>query len=507
MSEKRRIVSNTLANGLAQFVSMAAALVFMPLLIGSFGSTDFGLYLLASAVASYASIVDFGVGTSLVKNVAEKSATRDEVGLGKYISTSLVFYICAGAVIAVALAGIGFSTASLFKVTADGARLLRNMLLVVAVTSVWTWPAGTGALILGGLQKYTLTARTAIFAAMANVVVVLAVLALGEGPLTLIVGQSVVSAIASATNLVFARRAIPNVRVRPGDADMLVFREIVSFSWVIFVLQLCTVIIYQQTDRVVLGVFLGAAAVTLYESAGKMQSLVTQVTSFATSAVMPFATQLDVEGRQASLQTLFFRGTKYVMALVLPVVVGLMVLAKPIIAAWLGPEFAHQALAAQVLLSYQLLSAGAVVGESILISRGHAKRRLFNSVFVVTLGNLVLSIILVQRFGILGVVIGTAVPWIVDFPWRLRVALTEVGVTFGEWLRQSAGPAYTSLVATIVIALGCQMTPLADSLPGLMLAMMLSVTVAWLVLIVFMLTPVEKQELQSIVQRLIGRAG
>ncbi len=74
----------------------------------------------------------------------------------------------------------------------------------------------------------------------------------------------------------------------------------------IFVLQACTMVIYQQTDRVVIGVFVGASAITLYEAAGKMQVLVTQLVQFATSAVMPFAFQLESEGRRSSLQTCSF---------------------------------------------------------------------------------------------------------------------------------------------------------------------------------------------------------
>ena len=51
-------------------------------------------------------------------------------------------------------------------------------------------------------------------------------------------------------------------------------RTILGFSWAVFVIQVCTLVIYQQTDRLVLGVFLGAAAITLYEAAGKFLGLV-----------------------------------------------------------------------------------------------------------------------------------------------------------------------------------------------------------------------------------------
>ncbi len=505
MSEKRRIVSNTLANGTAQFIAMASSLVFMPFLIRAFGPSDFGLFLLATSVAAYATIVDFGVGTALVKNIAERTTSNDTEGISKYVSTSLVFYIVVGLIVAVVVTGIALLSGAIFRVTPDGARLLRNLLLIVAISSVWTWPGTTGYLVLAGFQRYTLTAATAVFAAVANVGVILAVLATHQGPVALLAGQSLVALIAAAVNVALARRVVQGVRVHPAHADMSVFRDIVSFSWVIFVLQLCTLVLYQQTDRVVLGVFLGASAITLYEAAGKMQGLVTQLTQFATSAVMPFASQLHAEGRESSLQTLFHRGTKYVMALILPVVVALIVLASPIITHWLGPAFATQALAAQILLSYQLLTVGAAIGDTILVSRGNARKRLFNSVFVVTLGNLVLSVVLVQRIGILGVVIGTTVPWVVDFPMRLRVNLREVDVSVRDWLARSAGPVYLSLVATVGVALASYLTPLVNSLPGLAVAVLLSVAASWASIAAFALTPIEREELGGLAHRLTRR--
>lgn len=508
MSEKRRIISNTLANGVAQFTSLASSFVFMPMLIRAFGANDFGLFLLASSVAAYASLVDFGVGTSLIKYVAEKAATDDKEGVGRYVSTSLLFYIVVGLLVAVMLASLGLLSGNLFKVTADGARLLRNLLLVGAFGAVFMWPGSTAGYVLAGLQRHTLTARTALFGAFANIGVILVVLSQHQGPVALLAGQTAVGLVCAAINTVLARRALGNVEIHPLRARMKVFKDIVSFSWVIFVLQICVLILVQQTDRIVVGVFLSASAVTLYEAAGKMQGLMTQLTQFATSAVMPFASQLDAQGRDSSIQTLFFRGTKYVMALVLPVVVGLMILASPIIIHWLGPAFAGQALSAQVLLSWQLLGVGAVIGEAVLVARGNARKRLFNSVFVLTLGNLVLSVLLVQRFGILGVVLGTAIPWIVDFPMRLRTALNEVGVSFHDWLFRSAGPVYLSVICTAVVALAAYATPLVDSLFGLAVTMVLSVAASWGFLAAFTLTPVERAELSSVaagLSRLLSR--
>lgn len=502
MTEKHRLIANTLANGAAQFASMATALVFMPLLIRTFGLTEYGLYLLASTIGSYAAILDFGVGAALVKHVAESAARREDRDTERFASTALAFYVVVGLAVAAILAAFALLSADIFKLTADEARLLRNLLLVMAASSLWSWPMATSNYILAGLQKYTTTARTALGVALGSAVVALAVVVLNEGPLVLVCGNVLMGLIGGLVNTYLAVREFSGRRISIKMADTRIFRRIVSFSWPVFVIQVCVLIVYQQTDRIVIGIFLGATSVALYESAGKFQGLITQLVTFANSAVMPVSSQLQAQGRMPALQTLFLRGSKYVSVLVYPVVVALIILARPIIESWLGPAFTDQALAAQVFLSYQLLNAGISVGDNIITGMGRLRDRLPNAVGIITIGNLALSLILVTRYGILGVVIGTAVPYFIDYPLHIRYLLRTLDIPFSRWLRENVLPVYPGLLITLAISVVALYTPLVDSLPGIAAAMALAVGAYWASVFTFGMTAVERGEIAALLARI-----
>ena len=505
MTEKRRVITNTLANGIAQFVSMASALVFMPFLVRSFGLNDFGLYLLALAVASYASIADFGVGAALVKQTAEHLASNDHEGIRKLASTALAFYLAIGLVVAVLVSVLALFSGAIFSVDSDGARLIRNLLLIAGVSALWTWPLNTANGVLQGFQRQAILARTALFMTLGNVGVTLVVLAMHEGPVALLVGVSAVSFIGGITNLLIARRLIrADTEVSPLDADAGVFREIVSFSWAVFVIQVCVLIIYQQTDRLLLGIFIGATAVGLYEAAGKFQGFVSQLTGLTTGAVMPVASQLQAEGRDSALQTLFMRGTKYVLAFIAPVVVVLMVLAYPLILHWLGPQFAPYAVAAQILISHQLLTLLTPIGDSILIGLGKLPKRLPYAVGV-SIGNLVLSLLLIQPLGIFGVVLGTTIPYFVDFPFHIRMLVKETGLPWTSLWRRVILPTYPLLLVPLVMALAALRTPLMNSLLGVAFAAAASVTAYWAGFLMLSLDDIEREELSSLWARVRAR--
>ena len=81
---------------------------------------------------------------------------------------------------------------------------LRNLLLVSAVASLWTWPANTAGAVLAGLQRYVVTARTATFAIIANIAITIVVLLTRSGPFAMMVGSALVGLVASSVNAYLA---------------------------------------------------------------------------------------------------------------------------------------------------------------------------------------------------------------------------------------------------------------------------------------------------------------
>ncbi len=502
--EKRRLVSNTLANGLSQTAAMFASLAFLPLLIHSFGLKEFGLYMLASSVTAYTALLDLGAGSALTKMVAEHDATGDREALAGSASSTLSFYTVIGVVVALIMVIVGALVQRVFQVDAEGALLLRDLLWVGAVFQLWYWPASTGRHVLAGLQRFDVLAATGVLATVSSIAVTAWVLVSGAGPIVLVALNGAVTALASILNIVSARRLLGMPILSYRAASRLRLAAIFSFSWPVFVVQLSDALFYQQTDRVVLGIFAGATAVGLYEAAAKFNALLAYASGLSVSAVLPLASSLGAQERHASLKVLLLRGTKYVAALIAPVTLVIVVLARPLIAAWLGPRFDGQGIVAQVLVFPHVLVCLGIMGDAIVISKGRLAGRIPYIVGQAIL-NLVLSIALVGRYGILGVAIGTAVSHIVDFPLHMRFLLKETATNLGEWLRSVAVPVYPLLLVPLAVAFALSHTALAGSLLGLAAAALLSVLPYWGLLYAFGFTADEKAEARSVLASLRGR--
>lgn len=503
VSERRRLTVNTIANGIAQFAGMASGFVLMPFIVREFGLAPYGLYMIAQSIVGYTSLLDLGVGASLIKLIAEHVARKEYEESSRLASGGLAFYAAVGIIVAVMVALMALNVEALFPVVAGNAALLRNLLLVASIGSLLGWPLGTGSVLLQSHQRYTTTARTALLSVLANIAVTVLVLASHRGLVVLMALTSLVGVAAGTLNTVLGLRAVRPMRVNPfRTGGRSTFQRIFKLSWALFVMQVCSVIIYQQTDRLILGVWAGAAAVTLYEAASKFQSLVVQLTGFSNSAVLPFASSLHADQRESALQTLFLRGTKYSLALVLPFVVTLMIFARPLLLRWLGPEFAAQALAAQVFLSHQLLTPSTAVGDAATTGMGAIKKRVPYVVWILAAGNLAIALALVGRLGILAVVLGTAVPHLIDYPLHMRFLLRELRVPIGDYFRRVALRVYPALAAPLLVGFLMLRTALVDSLLGVAAAMAACVCSYWLLWLATGLDRVERDEVKAVIRRL-----
>lgn len=466
MSSTARLLSNTLSNGVAQFAQVGVAFVFMPLLVAHYGLAQYGMYLLAFSFTGYLGLLDFGVGTALTKLVAEKRANGGVAAVGDLISIGLVYYCVVGVAACGILLLLARVSGAIFRLTPDEARLVANLLTVGAIAAVVTWPLMTFPAVLAGLQRYDLSAKVTLLTSAMGAVATAAVLILGQSLVVLAVCLSFSGIVGGMVAAVMLWHHAPDARIGLGSASRATMRRVFGFSWVIFVTQVCSVLVYQQTDRIILGVFASAVSIALYEASSKLHNLVRQLAVVAGTAAMPAASGFLAENATESLRMLFLRGSKYVNAFVLPFVVTIVALASPFLRLWLGPAYAGQTLAVQLFVGYYLFAANTTVAGAILTGTGRLRFILSVSVLG-ALANVALGVSLAPVLGVLGVILGTVVTSIVVFPVFMRYVLREVHVPFAVWLRQVVLPTYPALLIPVIICLLAQRMGVVDSLLGL----------------------------------------
>lgn len=495
-SQVRTIVRNTAYNGLSQAASILSTLVLLPLLVRSFGAVEYGVLVLASSFGGWALLFDFGMSAAVTSRVADASAREDAEETATVIASATAVYTAIGLVWGVVLVALGWLGAPLFGLDGPRAALFFALMAVTAVAQAVYWTGLSTRDALAGLQRFDLIARVALFLVLAEVVGAVAVLTLDASPLMLGAvrgGALAVSGI--AYRVVLART--PRSSARPTIECAV---GLLKAGAPVFTMQVAQILNKQQTDRLVVGIFLGPAFVTVYEVAAKLASLVVSFMGVLSSAILPVAARLNAQRHDASMRALFERGSHLIALAVAPVTAGLIVIAPAFLEQWGGPSFVASATPARLLLAAQLLVPLYAVGDAILIGKGRFHIWIPGGI-VLALLNVALSVALVGRWGVAGVALGTLVAALAEVVWYLWLFAPEVQLPLGRWIRTTALPLYALLlVPCTLITLGLS-TPLADSMAGLAVLGVSSVAVYWAVAVALTIPSSMRAELVRSLRR------
>lgn len=181
------------------------------------------------------------------------------------------------------------------------------------------------------------------------------------------------------------------------------YKTISNTSWEIF----------NWTDVLLLGVFLGSTEVAAYEIAWRVSTVAIIISSTATKTVFPYASKAAAFEDRDKLQE-YIRSLLVVVSLVLvPAFFGVLAIADRILVVAFSPEFIIAAMALVILMGQSLVqSIQSVFGQILFaIDRPSLPTRATVVAFV---SNIILNLLLIPRFGLTGAAIATTAAYSIN---------------------------------------------------------------------------------------------
>lgn len=436
---ERRLASGTLAQQAAQVVAVISLLAAATALGRSLSLAEFGVYGLILSFSTYLVFIQGSVGAAAIKELA---SARDDSERSAAFTNAVVLYTVFGLLSAVIIAGGGNAILSLFEIPSDLRDEARLGLLALALVTSVGWPIKAYQDVLRGSQLFVQAAVAEMCAYVAlggGLIILLLVL---DARLWILIGfaGTVQLMIGTSAAVIVLRRRLP-FHFHRAAASGQEMRRFLHFSLYLMGTAASDLVIY-SLDRAVLATFRPAATVGLYEAAVRPSNLIRQLSGTLAVTVFPAAAQYESLGDTARTRELVVRGTRYIVAAVVPFVVTFIALAEPILDVWLGSKYQEAALAMSLLVSYWLFTSSVAVGSSVLIASGSV-RTVAGLAWAIALVNLAVSLALTPWLGLEGVVVGTVAGYLVVFPVYLRVVVNRLPVTLGDLVHEVWIPAFS----------------------------------------------------------------
>jgi O-antigen/teichoic acid export membrane protein len=200
------------------------------------------------------------------------------------------------------------------------------------------------------------------------------------------------------------------------------------------------------------------------------------------------------------LRELAVRGSRYTLALFVPLSVTLMVLAEPILGVWLGERYTGGAAALTILVSYWLVHGALLITPGFLAGAGEARAAALTLAAAAAL-SLVLAFVLTPELGVEGPAIATAGALFAAAPLLLRAALRASRLRLTELVARALLPAYTlgALLAAGLLLVRLLLEP--DALPGVAATALAGVGLYWVAFYALVLEPSERALVRGLMNR------
>jgi O-antigen/teichoic acid export membrane protein len=438
-SAPKLIAKNIGGEYVAIAVNVVIGLFMLPFNVAHLGQSTYGLWVLATSLTTYFSVLDLGYGSAQVKFAAQYRARRDAAAINE-IASSLFFLFAAIAALAyLVIVVVAFNLHHMFEVPPAQARLGRDTLLIVGIGLAAGFPAGVFGGLVNGFQRYYQNNLISILTSIVTALVNVAVLIAGYGLLALV---ATTTAVRLGSYLLYwrsARGAFPLLALKWQYVRRERLREVTAFSAFLLLIDIAAKINF-TSNTMVIGAVMSTAAIASWMVAQRLTDVIRMLTNALTRSMFPMVVDHATRNRVERLRDLLLEGTRLSLAAVIPLASVTAVLANPLVLAWVGPRFAESVPVVYVLAAVVAVRGSALPAWTMLKGTGH-HRMLAMWSLAGAITNLGASIVLARLYGLVGVAIGTLVPMtLINACVLFPTACRHVELSIGRLLRAAFWP-------------------------------------------------------------------
>jgi len=412
----------------------------MPFIIRHLGDRWYGILTMLSAITGYYYFIDFGLASAVTRYVTMYIARNDDENVNIIINTSLVIY-CVMALLIIFVTLVVCYFAQLFLSEPDDLAIIRIALIIMGIHLALEFPFKAFVGIMGAYIRYDLLTYSHFLALIFSTALTVYFLLLGYGILALATIGLVTSIMSNIIFYLIAKYLYKPMQLSKRYFRKSQVRELFSYSVWTFVMQIGEQMRY-RIDSFVIAWFMSASAVTHYSVGANFPLAVMNLINRATNFLLPVFTRDYAEGNIREIQERLMFATK-INAILATFGGGLLIIiGKPLIIRWIGEEYLD-AYPVLVILTLGIIIE-AIQNPSNNVLMAISRHKYFACVNLVEgISKLILSIALVQSYGIVGVGYGTVIPMLIS---RMVVMPYYVASSLG----MSLGRYYTQVLNVVV---------------------------------------------------------
>lgn len=436
-SPRDRLLTNIVSSWFSIVVTAALAFFISPFMVHSLGESRYGIWVLALSLGAYTGFFDLGMKQALTRFVPRYYGTNDHENLNKVISSSHFVYLIIGSLTVLVSLVVGLVMAGIFSIPSNLLGTTRAVFIIVglhyAASFFFKVPAA-----LGPFHRYDLANGVEIARTLIGGGLIVVLLYMGYGLLAVALLTLAQTLLACTARTVIRARITPRIRYRREYIAKNCIKVMLNYGWISFLIVVATTLIF-NTDNIIIGIFESSAAVTYYSIAAMIIGYLRVIAASIGEPLTPVVSHIDSAQTPAEIGTLYTSMVGKVYYVFTALCISILFFGDSFIYLWMGPRFESTVHVLFILIVPAGIYLPQVLANSVLLGIGRHKPLMY-ILMIEAAGNIVLSLALVQVWGIYGVAWGTAIPQAVIYVVVYPIVFNRIigGSLSGFYKRASA---------------------------------------------------------------------
>lgn len=336
-----------------QGLPICVALICIPILIKHLGVERFGLLAFIWMIVGYSSLLDLGIGRALTQGVAERLGRGDHESISAFIQTGIILLLIFGIIV-----GFGLSISSGWIVKWGlklPIHLGQEARDAITILSLAVPIIVLGTAFRGILEAHQCFGSINIIKGLTGALLYLSslgVLFWTREVWVIVVALVLVRLIETLAYMTMCLRLEPTM-FSVVSLHTKYVKSIFGFGlWSTLNNLVGTLMTLAYIDRIFISAILGTGALAFYSTPFDMVLRILIIPTALMTVIFPVFSSFGTKSSDQA-QKLAEKATNIILYITAPVFMILVILAKPILLLWLGPEFAMRSA-----LNLQLFSIG-----------------------------------------------------------------------------------------------------------------------------------------------------
>lgn len=389
-------------------VSNLISLIYTPVMLRVMGQNEYGLYGYVSSFASNLSILSFGFGSAYVRNFARYKKNQDADGLAGLNGLFITVFSAIGFIAFTVGSVLCIFSDAIFgsELTTDELGKAKILLFLMVLNIAVSFPFSVFNSYVTASQQFLYQRISRIIQKLLVPFVTLPLLYMGYGAIGVTVVTLGMTVALGLVDIFVATKKF-GMRVSFKNCDFGLMREIAPFTFFVF-LNMIVEQINWSIDKFIIGRFFGTALVAVYNIGALINAYYREFSTAISSVFTPRINELVVsEANNKELTKLLTKVGRIQFMFLSMILTGFLFLGQFFVQKWAGAGYEDAYYVALILMAPVTIP----LCQNIAIEIQRAKNKhQFRAIlyFFMALFNLLITLYLCPRYGIIGSAAGTA---------------------------------------------------------------------------------------------------